>query len=202
MKVLPCGDRGLLLEVEDLDAVLTLYAALQNAALPGVVDLVPAARTVLVKTDGRVDLSHVRAGLHGLPRVRHERPVTRTVDVPVTYDGADLETVAALLGMSAEALAQLHSSQLWTVAFSGFAPGFAYLVSTSGMPDVPRRHEPRPHVDRGSVALGGEFTGIYSKDSPGGWQVIGRTALTMWDLDRDPPALLVPGLQARFVEAS
>lgn len=200
MKVLPCGERALLLEVEDLSAVLRLYASLQEADLPGVTDLVPAACTVLVNTDGRVSLDHLRRCLAALPPARHVDRDTRTVEVPVTYDGPDLAVAAAAVGMSPEALVRMHIDSSWKVAFTGFLPGFAYLVSASGTVPVPRRHEPRTRVPRGSVALGGEFTGIYPKESPGGWQVIGRTALAMLELEREPPALLVPGLQVRFLE--
>lgn len=200
MKVLPCGERALLVEVEDLSAVLRLYASLQEADLPGVTDLVPAACTVLVTTDGRVSLDHLRRCLAALPPARPVDRDTRTVEVPVTYDGPDLVVAAAAVGMSPEALVRRHIGSSWKVAFTGFLPGFAYLVSASGMEPVPRRHEPRTRVPRGSVAMGGFFTGIYPNESPGGWQVIGRTALAMFELDREPPALLVPGQQVRFLE--
>lgn len=200
MKVLPCGDRALLLEVENLQAVLGLYASLQHAALPGVTDLVPAACTVLVTTDGRVSLDHLRRRVAELPPALHVDRPTRTVEIPVTYDGPDLDAAAAAIRMSPEALVRMHTDSLWKVAFTGFLPGFAYLVSKAGTTPVPRRREPRTRVPRGSVALGGEFTGVYPRDSPGGWQVIGRTGILMFELEREPPALLVPGLQVRFVE--
>jgi KipI family sensor histidine kinase inhibitor len=200
VKVLPCGDRGLLLEVDDLEAVLDLYASLQDAELPGVTDLVPAACTVLVTTDGRVSLDEVRRRVVALPTARRVGRPRRTVQVPVSYGGPDLGVAAEAVGMSPEALVRMHTSSPWTVAFTGFLPGFAYLVSPSATTPVPRRHEPRTRVPRGSVALGGEFTGIYPKESPGGWQLIGRTDLALFELEREPPALLVPGMHVRFRE--
>jgi KipI family sensor histidine kinase inhibitor len=95
-----------------------------------------------------------------------------------------------------------HTTGLWTVAFCGFAPGFGYLTAVAGTWDVPRRENPRTRVPVGSVGLAGEFTGVYPRSSPGGWQLIGRTELEVLDLDRDPPALLSPRRRVRFVEVT
>lgn len=123
----------------------------------------------------------------------------RTVEVPATYDGADLDEVAALTGLDPDAVVAAHTGTPWTVAFGGFAPGFAYLVGGDERLRVPRRPEPRTAVPAGSVGLAGEFSGIYPSASPGGWQLIGRTDVVLWDLDRDPPALFRPGDWVRFV---
>jgi len=130
----------------------------------------------------------------------HHRTVGDVVDIPVTYDGADLEEVARLVGQTPAEIVRRHTAHEWTVAFCGFAPGFGYLVQPSGHWDVPRRQSPRTRVPAGSIALAGEFTGVYPRESPGGWQLIGQTEVTVFDLSRDPPALLRPGNRVRFAD--
>ena len=198
MRVLPCGDRALLVEVADLPAVTALRAALERVPLPGQCDLVPAARTVLVVLD-RPPSEHDVATLRRLDRAAPSDAATgATVELPVVFDGADLADVAELTGRSVAAVVEALTTAELTVAFGGFAPGFGYL---SGLPDelhVPRRATPRTRVPAGSVALAGPFAGVYPQASPGGWQLVGRTDAVLFDVDRDPPALLVPGTAVRF----
>jgi KipI family sensor histidine kinase inhibitor len=124
---------------------------------------------------------------------------SRRVDVPVSFDGEDLPFVAAHWGLTVnEAVARLTGTA-FTVAFCGFAPGFAYLRGLAG--SVPRLDQPRTKVPAGSVALAGAFAGIYPTGSPGGWRLVGRTTLSLFDVDRDPPALLTPGTTVRLVHA-
>ena len=118
----------------------------------------------------------------------------------MTYDGPDLADVASHTGLSEDEIVAAHTGAPWTVAFGGFAPGFAYLVGGDERLAVPRRESPRTSVPAGSVGLAGEFSGVYPRSSPGGWQLIGHTDAVMFDVDRDPPALLAPGAQVRFVE--
>ncbi|MGZ8744362.1 MAG: 5-oxoprolinase subunit B family protein [Nocardioides sp.] len=201
MRVLPSGSTALLVELDDLEEVLGLYAALAKNLPTGVVDIVPAARTLLLVTDPTVaSLSSVedvvrttepRAGRGGWGEL---------VEIPVTYDGEDLREAATLLGCDAAELVRRHTAAEWTVAFCGFIPGFGYLTSTDWSAEVPRRSSPRKKVPPGSVALAGEFAGVYPRESPGGWQLIGRTELTMFDPARDPAAILRPGVRVRFVD--
>jgi KipI family sensor histidine kinase inhibitor len=194
-----CGREALLAEVDDLDAALALYAALRTAALPGVVDLVPAARTVLIRLDPAVTSpAAVREATAGLRVDRPSRAGTGTVEIPVRYDGPDLAEVAERTGLSPDEVVALHTGSRWTVAFAGFAPGFGYLTGGDPRLDVPRRDSPRTRIPAGSVGLAGRFSGVYPSDSPGGWQLIGSTTRRMWDLDRPEPALLVPGVEVVF----
>ncbi len=119
----------------------------------------------------------------------------------MTYDGPDLGDVARLTGLREGEVVAAHTGTEWRVAFGGFAPGFAYLMGGDPRLWVPRRESPRTRVPVGAVGLAGEFSGIYPRESPGGWQLIGRTELPMWDLDRDPPALLAAGTTVRFTRA-
>ena len=119
----------------------------------------------------------------------------------MTYDGEDLAEVGRLTGLGERGVVEAHTGQTWTVAFAGFSPGFGYLIGQDDRLHVPRRDNPRTKVPAGSVGLAGEFSGVYPRESPGGWQLLGRTDLAMWDLDRDPPALLHPGVRVRFVES-
>ena len=202
MRFLPCGESGLLVEVEDLGEVLALYAELVEDPPEGVVDLVPAARTLMLRIDpARSDPAAVARAVRAVRPQSTHRPDAGVGGVPVTYDGEDLAEVGRLTGLGERGVVEAHTAQEWTVAFCGFAPGFGYLVGADERLTVPRRDVPRTRVPARSVALAGEFTGVYPRESPGGWQLIGRTSLEPWDLQRDPPALLVPGSRVKFVEA-
>jgi KipI family sensor histidine kinase inhibitor len=200
MRVLPSGTSALLVELDDLHEVLGLYAALKDAPPTGVLDLVPAARTLLVVTDpAAASLSSVAQAIERLPPREDRLDSTDLVEVPVAYDGEDIEDAARLLDCDTDELVRRHTAQEWTVAFCGFMPGFGYLVAEGWQVQVPRRSSPRTKVPSGSVALAGEFSGVYPRESPGGWQLIGRSRLTMFDPSRDPAALLRPGTRVRFV---
>ncbi|NEM04604.1 5-oxoprolinase subunit B family protein [Geodermatophilus normandii] len=203
MRVLPSGSTAMLVELADLDEVLALYAALEEDRPAGVVDLVPAARTVLVVTDPAVTtLDAVEAAVRRTTPRPGRRDTAEQVEVPVVYDGEDLDDVAAHLGVDPGEVVRRHTGAEWTVAFSGFAPGFGYLTPADGAWDLPRRPSPRTRVPAGSVALAGGFTGVYPRESPGGWQLVGRTDVAVFDLSRDPAALLRPGVRVRFVAVS
>ncbi|WAJ45720.1 allophanate hydrolase subunit 1 [Mycobacterium sp. Aquia_216] len=199
--VLDYGDQALLVQCGSTAEVLAWADALRAAALPGVLDIVPAARTVLVKLDGPRYQGVIRQRLRKL-RVTAERvaPAQRTADVviDVVYDGPDLAEVAGHTGLTTAQVINAHTSTLWRVGFSGFAPGFAYLVDGDPRLRVPRRAEPRTAVPAGSVALAGEFSAVYPRKSPGGWQLIGRTEAVLWDLVRPDPALLTQGMWVQF----
>ncbi len=202
MRVLPSGSTALLVEVDTLEDVLALYAALVDERPHGVVDIVPAARTVLLVTDPlRVHLSAVEAAVRRVTPRRNRRDTGELVQIPVAYDGEDLADVGGLLGLDPAEVVRRPTGEEWTVAFGGFAPGFGYLTAASGQWNIPRRSSPRTKVPAGSVALAGEFSGVYPRESPGGWQLIGRTEVAVFDLDRDPAALLRPGVRVRFMEA-
>ncbi|GII22735.1 5-oxoprolinase subunit PxpB [Planosporangium mesophilum] len=201
MRFLPCGDSAVLVELDDLDAVLALHAELVGDTPPGVVDLVPAARTLLLRVDSRQ--TGVDAVTRAVAAVRlgtGRQREARTVEIPVIYDGEDLYEVGRLTGLGERGVVAAHTGQTWTVAFAGFAPGFGYLVGEDDRLHVPRRANPRTRVPAGAVGLAGEFSGIYPRESPGGWQLLGRTHRRMWDPQRNPPSLLAPGIRVRFVE--
>ena len=204
-RILDYGDRALLLEFDSSAEVLAWTDAVREADLPGVVDLVPAARTLLVKlaetgyqalTRQRLDRLRLTEQAVAESATPGDRPADVTLDV--VYDGEDLDEVARLTGLSADEVVAAHTGTLWRVGFSGFAPGFAYLVGGDERLAVPRRSEPRTKVPVGSVGLAGEFSGVYPRESPGGWQLIGRTSAVLWDVDRENPALLAPGMWVQF----
>lgn len=201
MRILPMGAAALLAEVPTLGDVLALHAALAASRPDGVVDLVPAARTVLVRLDPRVcSLAAARAWLERAEGTdaAAAAPEPRERAIEVAYDGADLAETAALLGMSPDQLVERHTGAAWTVAFTGFAPGFGYLVSDDWPFDVPRLASPRTRVPAGSVGVAGEFSGAYPRDTPGGWRLLGTTDAPLFDPEADAPALLTPGDTVRF----
>jgi KipI family sensor histidine kinase inhibitor len=199
--VVDYGDHALMVQCGSTADVMAWVAALRDATLPGVLDIVPAARTVLVKLDGPGYQGVVRARLRKM-RITADAaapaPPSADVVIEVVYDGPDLDEVAGHTGLSADEVIAAHTSRLWRVGFSGFAPGFAYLVDGDPRLRVPRRHDPRTVVPAGSVALAGEFSAVYPRQSPGGWQLIGRTDALLWDLERPAPALLTPGMWVQF----
>ncbi|GAB2935349.1 allophanate hydrolase subunit 1 [Rhodococcus aerolatus] len=202
-QVLPCGDAAVLLEVADLDAVLAVTAAVEGARSElDLLDVVPGARTVLVTVHPGRALGPVRERLQSLAAAAPDAPPARSGDettIEVVYDGPDLDDVAALTGLSRDEVVAAHTGTPWRVGFGGFAPGFAYLVGGDPRLEVARREESRTSVPAGSVGLAGEFSGVYPRASPGGWQLLGRTDARLFDLDRDPPALLRAGDVVRFV---
>ena len=202
-RILDYGDRALLIECGSTGEVLALAAELRRAHLDAVVDIVPGARTVLVSIADPRQQAPVRALLADLPVPQPGASPTGGADtvIDVVYDGRDLAEVCDLLGMAAHEVIEAHTGTPWQVGFVGFAPGFAYLVGGDPRLAVPRRAEPRARVPAGSVALAGEFSGIYPRESPGGWQLIGRTDAVLWDVERCEPALLVPGMSVRFRSA-
>jgi len=205
VRVLPVGDAALLVELDDGARAVALHADLGADPVPGVGEPVPGARTLLVPfRPGRIGAGDLERELRrraAAGRAAPDGSAARTVEVPVVYDGADLPEVAAHLGWSVGELVRRHAAATWTVAFLGFAPGFGYLTSDDPDLVVPRRATPRTRVPAGSVALAGPFGGVYPRDNPGGWQLLGRTDAVLWDVDRPEPALWAPGDTVRFVPA-
>jgi KipI family sensor histidine kinase inhibitor len=197
VRVLPYGDTALLAEPTDPASVLSLAAAAR--AEPGVVEVIPAARTLLVRTEAAATARLARrlVELESAPAAESGTGGEPVV-LDVRYDGADLAGVAAEFCLDPDEVIRRHSAGRYVVAFCGFAPGFAYLTGLDESLHVPRLAEPRTTVPAGSVAIAGEFTAVYPRASPGGWRLLGTTDAELWDLARTPPALLVPGTAVRF----
>lgn len=195
-RLLDYGDSAVLLECDDLAEALSLVAPVRERLGP-VVEVVPGARTLLLRLASRLSAAE-RDLLLSLPGAAAETDDRPPVDIEVHYDGEDLAEVAELTGLSPDEVVEAHTGQLWTVGFCGFAPGFGYLQGEHDRLRVPRRTTPRTRVPAGAVALADHWSAIYPRSGPGGWQLVGRTDATLWDLDRDPPALLQPGLRLRF----
>ncbi|MEV6925460.1 allophanate hydrolase subunit 1 [Dactylosporangium sp. NPDC051485] len=194
MQLRPVGADALLLEV---DTPLDWFAALDAERAAGrlpVMDIVPGARTVLL--DGVPDPAALAARLRDWKIDTAAVPQEPPIVVDVHFDGADLPFVATHTGLTPDAVIDVLTRTDLTVAFCGFAPGFAYL---SGLPwNVPRLPTPRTRVPAGSVALAAEFAGIYPTPSPGGWRIVGHSSAELFSVDREPPALLTPGRTVRF----
>lgn len=201
MRFLPVNLNALLVELDDLAQTLALLQSLLSEPVAGVEELIPAARTILVYFNPAQSVaSQVMAdiGARSLD-ARVERSAHR-VQIPVYYDGEDLQEVADLLGVTREELVRMHTGAEYSVAFTGFAPGFAYLSGGDERLNVPRRKTPRTRIPAGAVGLAGSFSGVYPQASPGGWQIIGTTPVQMWDLERVAPSLLRPGFRVQFVD--
>ena len=219
MRFLPAGPSALLVELESTSAVLALVAEIDRRRAAGwdrrVVDVVPGATTVLL--DGLDDVEAIAGELthwtwpgaggdgggdsdgDGDGDGACGGRTAPAVEVPCRYGGPDLAAVAAHWGVAVEDVPALHTGLDHRVAFCGFAPGFAYIAGLGPLGGVPRLPTPRSSVPAGSVAVAGDFTGVYPRSSPGGWQIIGRTDAVLWDPARPSPALLAPGTVVRFV---
>ena len=192
------GTRAVLAELSGTQDVLALQALLLERPLPGQQDVLAAAETVLVKADSPASARRIAARLLQLDLTAPVQLDGGLVVIDTVYDGEDLAEVGRLTGLGTEGVIAAHSGQVWTVAFAGFAPGFGYMVGENQQLEVPRRSSPRTAVPAGSVALAGNYSAVYPRRSPGGWQLIGRTNARMWDLDRDQPALAAPGHRVQF----
>lgn len=196
----PVGDAAFRIEAETSEQAHRIWAALRAATVPGVRESVVGARSVVVHVDpAGCDEEQLRR-IAGAPD-RLPPPRRHTVRVPVHYDGADLQEVAAAAGMSVDAVIERHTGATYTVAFLGFSPGFGYLTGLDPALQLSRRETPRTAVPAGSVAIAGEFTAVYPQRTPGGWHLLGHTDLAVFDPEREPPALLAPGDTVRFAVA-
>lgn len=217
-----CGESALLVDCPDLAHAVALARELGRLR-PEAVDVVPAARTVLVSARDAAALPALRRRVEEVVgagvTATAEVAVERTVTIDVRYDGPDLADVADLAGVSVEALVRRHTDVTWRAAFGGFAPGFCYLVDSveltrapaaaagrpaadaAPLPDVPRLGTPRTRVPAGSVAMADRFCAVYPGASPGGWRLLGTTDAVLWDSGRPDPALLAPGVSVVFRDA-
>jgi KipI family sensor histidine kinase inhibitor len=199
----PVGSHAALLELPDNAAVQRAATAVRELYGDQLVEVVAGHVTLLlVWRAGSVvsDFSELALERASSEKSDDNVPRTRTMTVPVRYDGADLETVAATLGLSTNAVVEMHGAVEYTVAFTGFSPGFPYLIAPERVPllELPRLGSPRTEVPVGSVAVAAGYCGIYPRASPGGWNLLGRTEVVLFDPERERPALLEPGMRVRF----
>jgi KipI family sensor histidine kinase inhibitor len=200
--VISYGDRALLVEFESARLVPLFRNAVLAQGHPALRSVVPATRTVLVEYDTVIaDENAMRDFLASIvpAAVGSAESSDKLLELDIRYDGADLDSVAEAAAMSVQAVIDCHADAEYTVQFCGFSPGFGYLTGLDPRLQLPRLASPRPVVPAGSVAIAGEFTGVYPRSSPGGWLLLGHTAAVLFDLRRSPPVLLVPGTRVRFV---
>ena len=220
MQELPAGPDAVLLDFADaddparavLESAIALRAAIADGRLVSTEDVVPSASSILVqgKTSGGVDVLGIHRALRFATTGAEVADSTPSpVEIPVHYNGDDLDAVAGALDVSVDAVIAAHRGSEWVVQFMGFAPGFGYLVPASdaadtdlaGLLKLPRRPHARTRVPAGSVAIAAGYSAVYPRDSPGGWNLLGRTRISLWNEHDDPPAILAPGTRVRFVDA-
>lgn len=190
-----CGDRALLLEVDDVHGMVRALEALD---LPGVTEIVAGARTVLVSHGADADVNALARRVAGITPMAEPEGDPATITLEVIYDGDDLGVVAGVAGISVEEVIARHVGADYQVAFCGFSPGFAYLKGLDPSLVVPRLASPRTRVPAGSVAIADTWSAVYPRESPGGWRLLGHTRTPLWDLTSPVPALLTPGTRVRF----
>ncbi len=195
------GTRGLMVDLDSLEQVMDFYAALSTEPLERQTDVIAGARTVLVTFDSTSAATAAAEFLRDFEPEAAGSKESREIEIEVCYDGADLDELAEHLGKTRDELIEWHTSTVWKAGFGGFAPGFTYCVpeNEADALDVPRRSSPRTEVPAGAVALAGDFSAVYPRTSPGGWQLIGTTTTPMWDSTAEPPALVSPGDTVRYV---
>jgi KipI family sensor histidine kinase inhibitor len=201
MRVRPVGVSALLLEFRDGEQVESWRAELwrrRSAGSFAATEIVPGERTILLEGVSASFAASLADWDPPPPPAARDSP---HAEIPTAFDGADLADVADIWGVSVSAAVDRLARTELTVAFCGFAPGFAYLRGLKEEWAVPRLAAPRPRVPAGAVALAGGYAGIYPTASPGGWRLVGRTTETLFDVRREPPALLVPGTRVSLVPA-
>lgn len=199
MRFLPVNSNTIMVELNGLAETLALLDSLNMAPILGIEEIIPAARTLMVHFHpAKISIQQLAAAISSRDLQERSHTKGKSIEIPVHYNGDDLALVAEILGCTVQEVIQQHTENEYTVAFTGFAPGFAYMVSNTSQWNIPRRNTPRTRIPAGAVALAGEFSSIYPQASPGGWQLIGITTERMWDLSRPSPALLQPGYRVNF----
>lgn len=183
--------------VEDVESPSAWAAALVETSTAGIIEVVPAESTVVVRCDRAVHTA-VGAVIDAVVAPPTDLGADDPICLDVVYDGADLADLAGQTGLSIEEIVELHAGRTYRVGFCGFSPGFAYLTGLDVRLRLPRRASPRVMVPAGSVAIAAGYTAVYPSASPGGWHLIGSTPAPVWDVRRTPPALLAPGRTVRF----
>ena len=209
-QVAPAGDRAVLvtlggtIDPELLGQVLALDRALQERRPTGLVNTVPAYVSLLCDYDPDLtDPARLEDSIRRLEgQVDASVPSGPVVDIPTRYDGPDLADVALKTNLTPAGVVEAHAGREYLVYCVGFAPGFTYCGALSDQLAVPRLASPRLRVSAGSIGIAGRQTGIYAVESPGGWNLIGRTALRLFDPATDPPARFKPGDRLRFIPTS
>ncbi|WP_085165981.1 urea amidolyase family protein [Gilliamella bombi] len=204
MRFLPVNIDAFIVELNSLEQTMALTDVLQGViANWHINEIIPAARTLLIRYNPIVTNANILA--EQIAQLDISASVMQSgeqVTIPVRYNGEDLPQVADYLGITVAEVIARHTDNEYQVAFCGFAPGFAYMVSKTAQLNVPRRSSPRVRIPAGSVALAGEFSSVYPQASPGGWQLIGITDTAVWDIYRDEPALFKPGTRVNFIDVS
>ena len=213
MRIEPLGDSALIVRVVDdfhpdtaLAAVLVALRQLESEGIPGVVELAPAYSTIGIFFDPAQTAfdalkTKIESVLQNVEPAKPRAVIGSTIEVPVCYEeefAPDLREVAWRAGLSAQEVARRHAAATYRVNCVGFTPGFPYLSGLPAELATPRRPSPRKEIPAGAVAIGGTQTGIYSRKSPGGWNIIGRTPLSLFDVKREPPSLFHAGDRVRF----
>jgi KipI family sensor histidine kinase inhibitor len=193
------GDRGAMLDFPDNRAAVRAARLLASSGL--FLDVVPGHQTVLVTWTAEPSQAEIVDLAESALSAAEDPEPARIVELPVTYGGPDIDDVARFSGLSPEEVVSRHLASEYTVGFLGFAPGFAYLLGGDPLLNVPRLDEPRVRVPAGSVAVAGPYSGVYPRDTPGGWRLSGATETILFDQARTPPALLAAGDHVRFVPA-
>ena len=223
-QIRPAGSGALLVCLDSPEHVTGLYHDLLADPPEGFIEAIPAAETVMVIFDPsctsatsigprlRAAAERTSTTMHEISSIsaiqaideprEHQDPVSNVITIPVIYDGPDLDETARRTGLSVEEVVRLHVAGEYVVAFCGFAPGFAYLSGVDPMLTLPRRSLPRTRIPAGSVAVSDRYSCVYPHESPGGWHLLGRTSMVMWDLEREPPALLTQGTRVRFEQVT
>ena len=195
------GTRAILIDLPDLSTVMAWHAALRSTPLRGQIDCIAAARTVLIVLDSPRAAKDAAEKLSDFSPANTTQTKPRDITITVRYDGEDLQEAADAVGMTVDEVIEWHTSTTFVGAFGGFAPGFTYCVpeESSGIPlSMPRKATPRTAVPAGAVGLAGEFSAVYPRQSPGGWQLIGTTTDPMWDNSQESPALITQGDRVHY----
>ncbi|MBD2797439.1 5-oxoprolinase/urea amidolyase family protein [Xenorhabdus sp. 18] len=202
MRFLPVNGHTIMVELSGLAETLALLDSLNRSPILGIEEIIPAARTLMVHfRPTKISSQQLAAEISRRNLQERSHATGKRLEIPVHYNGDDLALVAEILGCTVQEVIHQHTENEYTVAFTGFAPGFAYMVSDTVQWNIPRRETPRTRIPAGAVALAGEFSSVYPQASPGGWQIIGMTTERMWDLSRSSPALLQPGYRVNFRDA-